>query len=66
MVESESANQPTRSEKALLVATCAAGIMASHESWRAFGEERIENQTFEDWSIDRGLIMARGIYERLT
>ncbi len=58
--------QPTPIEKAQIIATCAAGIMSSHESWRAFGEESTEDQSFEDWAIDRGLQMAKEIFERVS
>ena len=57
---------PTAIEKAQIIATCAAGIMASYESWRAYGEESAEGQTFEDWAIDRGLQMAKEIFERVS
>ena len=59
------ADELTKSEKALLVATCAAGILASHESWRAFEHESEEGQSLEDWATMRGFQMAKGIVDRI-
>jgi hypothetical protein len=55
---------PTQSEKAMLVATMAAGIMASYESWRAYGEESADGETFEQWAINRAVPLCRDIWGR--
>ena len=60
------AKPPTANEKALIIATCTAGIMGGYDSWRAFESEAKENQSFQDWAIDRGTLMAREIFERVT
>lgn len=58
--------QPTAYEKAMLVAQCAAGIMQSYESWRAYGEEKRHEDTFEDWATRRAFRMAKGIFSRIS
>lgn len=60
------ADKPSREFRAKLVAQCAAGILASSEAWRAFESESDGKQSFEEWSIDRGVKMARQIWEVTT
>lgn len=56
--------EPTQYEKAMLVATLAAGIMASHEAWRAFEHEG-DGMTFEEWAIDRAVDNAKAVFDRV-
>ena len=58
--------EPSAFEKATLVAQCAAGIMQSYESWRAYGEEKLPEDTFEDWATRRAFKMAKGIFAKIS
>ena len=58
--------EPTKYEKAKLVIEMANGIMASYESWRAYGEESVEGETFEQWAINRAVPLCRDIWGRVT
>lgn len=52
--------------RAQLVATMAAGFMQSYESWRTFGEEAGNGESFDDWAIRKGEEAAVKIIKRMT
>lgn len=63
--------KPEPHEKALLVATCLAGVLGSPEAWRDYEHEAGNRsfdpgadaaQSFEDWAIRRADRMARKIW----
>lgn len=58
--------QPTKAEKALIVATLTAGIMCAPDSLTIYNESNPNELTFREWAIEQATPMAKSIFERLT
>jgi hypothetical protein len=55
-------NKPTPNEKVRLISDCLGVVIRSPEVWRDFEHEVKENQSFDDWAIERATELARKIW----
>jgi hypothetical protein len=67
--------KPNADTKALMIATCFAGVLSSPEAWRdyeheagnrAFDGKAQPSETFEEWAIRRAENAAKRIWGRAT
>jgi hypothetical protein len=57
--------QPTKAEKAAIVAQCATAIMCAPDSLKIYAETNHKEETFRQWAISQALPMAKDIVSRL-
>lgn len=55
--------KPTQSEKAMLVATIAAGIYADSQSWRDFEHEQLEGESWHEYVLRIAKVRAKIIWK---
>lgn len=57
---------PTSAEKAQIIATCAAGIMAAPNALTIYNESNDDEETFREWAVSQAVEMAISIFERVS
>jgi len=57
--------QPTKAEKAVIVAQCATAIMCAPDSLIIYRETNHKEETFREWAVTQAVPMAKDIFSRL-